>query len=226
MSSKKGFLAAVACAALSFALPAGATEILTTSYSAWFATTTGSVTEWDFNIPSNTYNTASGYSMTVGSYGPINITGPDGSGFILQKNPGYGTHSYITLQSASDGIGDMYFQTPAAGITAFEIVVGITGNAAPISIKLSDGETFTASPTVGGLATIGLSSGTAITSFTLSTASGSQVQLADFYAGISTQPADVGTPTVECATAIMIGSGLILFGGCRKVYSNFSGRNA
>lgn len=217
MHRKAKILTAVFFAAITSAAQAGATEVLTSSLSAWSGTITGAKSEWDGNIPNNTYNTSSGYNLNVGSYGPIIVTGPDGSGYNLSKNY-YG--SFITLAGPSDGSGRLVFVTPAAGLTAFVLDLGITGSAGPISITLSDGEAFVANPTVGGLSLLGFSSATPITSFVLATSSGSQIQLADFYAGLSNEPAP--TPLAEVATALMIGSGLSLFGACRKVYSNVS----
>jgi hypothetical protein len=69
---------------------------------------------------------------------------------------------------------------------------------------------------------LGLSSATAITSFTLSTASGSAIDLTDFYAGGSNQQAAPPAPAAEVTTALMIGSGLLFFGARRRVFSNFS----
>lgn len=218
MHLKTKVLAAVFFAAVTFASQAGATEILTSSLPAWKGTITGTGSEWDFSFPGNSYNTAVGYSLNVGSYGPIQVTGPDGSAYSLNKNY-YG--SFTTLAGPTDGSGSMVFTTPAAGLTAFVLDLGIAGNAAPISITLSDGEVFTANPGAGGLALLGFSSATPITSYMLATSSGSQVQLADFYAGLSNEPA-AAEPTAEVATALMIGSGLLLFGGCRKVFSNLA----
>jgi hypothetical protein len=223
MNIKNTVVSALILAALTFTLPAGATEVVTTSYTSWTTTTSGSVAEWDFSIPFNTYNTAAGYDLNVGSFGPVNVTAPDNGSYNLQKNPGYGPSNNVALQGPSDGLGTMNFVTPSAGLTAFSLGLGITGNAAPITITMSDGETFTVSPAVNGNAFIGFSSATAITSFSLSTLNGSSVNLTDFLTGMSNEPADTGSsPTAEVATALMIGSGLLFFGGCRKVYSNLS----
>jgi hypothetical protein len=218
-----GFCAAI-LAALAFTVPAAATEVLNTTYNGWLSTVTGSASEWNFSFPSSTYDTASGYNLNVANvaaYGTINVTGPDGGGYYLEKNSAYAGNN-LALQSASDGIGSMDFTTQSAGLTAFLFGLGLTGNAAPITITLSDGETFTANPAINGTAFVGLSSATPITSFVLSTASGSQVQLDDFFAGVSNQPAAPDAPAAEVATALMIGGGLLLLGGIRKVYSNIS----
>jgi hypothetical protein len=223
MHSKIKVVGALFFAAFSLAPMVGATEILTTTFNAWKSTTTGTgIAEWDFNIPNSTYNTSSGYNLNVGTYGPIIVTAPDAGGYSLSKNQGYGGSS-ITLAGPGDGSGSINFAAPGIGLTDFMLGLGITGNAAPIIITLSDGEVFTANPSVNGAILLGLSSATPITSFALTTASGSQVQLTDFLAGISNQPASTpDAPAAEVATALMIGSGLLLFGGLRKVFSNVS----
>jgi hypothetical protein len=228
MRIKTTFFIAMIFAALTFAVPAVATEVLTSSYPAWFPTTTGSAPEWDFNIPNNTYDTASGYNLTVGSYGPLNVTAPDGGNYNLQKGSYTANgHSFADLAGPGDGIGSMNFTTQPAGLTAIGIGLGITGNAAPITITLSDGETFTANPAVNGLAFVGLSSSTPITSFVLTTSSGSSVQITDFFAAISNEPAsDPDAPAAEVTTALMIGTGLLAFGARRRVFSNLSRRLA
>ena len=216
----KLFCATILCAA-AFAPRLTATEIVTTSFSAWTATLTDSPVEWDFAFPNGgNYSTASGYNLSVGSYGPLNVTGPDGSGYLLNQ-ASYGPSNSPVLQGASDGVGSMVFTTPAAGLTGFLLGIGISGNAAPVTVTLSDGETFTANPAVNGSVLLGLSSATDITSFTLTTASGSAVDLTDFYAADSNEPADTA-PTAEVATALMIGTGLLLIAARRKVFSTFS----
>jgi hypothetical protein len=214
---------AIILAVATFSTKAMATEVQTASYSSWLATVSGAASEWDFNIPGNTYDTASGYNLSVGSFGPINITGPDGGGYILTKDPGYGASNNIALEGASDGIGSMIFTTPSAGLTAFALGVGMLGNAAPVTMTLSDGESFTLNPAVNGNIFVGFSSATPITSFVLSTTAGSQVALTDFLAALSNEPGNApSAPAAEVATAVMIGSGLLLFGARRKVFSNLS----
>jgi hypothetical protein len=215
----KLFCAAILCAA-AFAPRLTATEIVTTSFSAWTATLTDTPVEWDFAFQNGgAYNTASGYNLSVGSYGPLNVTGPDGSGYVLNEAD-YGSSNSPVLQGASDGAGSIVFTTPAAGLTGFLLGLGVTGNAAPVTITLSDGETFTANPALNGSFLLGLSSATDITSFTLTTSSGSAVNLTDFYAADSSE---TGTaPAAEVTTALMIGSGLLFFGVRRKVFSGLA----
>ena len=223
MNLQKTTFSAVILAAVAFIVPAGATEVVTTSYTSWTTTTSGTISEWDFSLTQNTYDTAAGYNLNVGSFGPLTVTAPDNGGYNLQKNPGYGPSSNVTLQGPSDGVGSMNFVTPSAGLTAFGLGLGIAGNTAPITITMSDGETFTVSPPVNGTTFIGFSSASPITSFSLSTLNGSSVNLTDFLASMSNEPGSTGdSPAAEVATALMIGSGLLFFGGCRKVYSNLT----
>jgi hypothetical protein len=212
--------AAIICSA-AFAPRLTATEIVTTSFSAWTATLTDTPVEWDFAFSNGgSYSTATGYTLSAGSYGPLNVTGPDGSGYVLNEAY-YGSSNSPVLQGASDGLGSMVFTTPAAGLTGMLLGLGISGNAAPVTVTLSDGESFTVNPAVDGSVLLGLSSATNITSFTLTTTSGSAVDLTDFYAADSNQT-DSGSPTAEVATALMIGTGLLFIATRRKVFCAFS----
>jgi hypothetical protein len=224
MHVQSRILGAVIFAAAMFAGSAGATEVQSTSYSAWLATVSGAPAEWNFVIPNGTVlNTAAGYNMTVGSFGPINVTGPDGSGYVLSES----TSGGVALVGANDGVGTMAFATPAAGLTAFGLGVGLLGESAAITLTLSDGESFALDPAVNGSVFLGLSSATPITSFVLSTTAGSQVELNDFF-GAASNESSGGTapaPTLEVATAIMVGTGLLFFGARRKVFSNLTRAN-
>jgi len=227
MQIKTKVFCAVLFTAAAWAPSLRATEIVTTSYAAWKATQTGNPTEWNFVFPNGgSYSTSSGYSLSIGSYGPVTVTGPDGSGYNLTEDSSYYdsaiSKNIQTLQSANDGVGSMVFTTPAAGLTAFGIGLGEIGTASPITVTLSDGETFTASPGVNGAIFLGLSSQTVITSFTLTTSSGAAVELTDFFAGVSNEPASAPAPAAEVTTALMIGTGLFVFGARRRVFSNIS----
>jgi hypothetical protein len=193
-----------------------ATEIVTTSYTAWTGTLTGASAEWDFAFSNPSYGTAAGYSMNVGTYGPISVTGPDGSGYVLNENPTYfdatTSQNRPTLESAGDGVGGMTFTTPAGGLTAFGLGLGMLGTAGPITITLSDGETFSALPSINGDEFLGFSSSTPITSFSLSAPNGSFIELTDFDAGVFNDPAPAG----EVTTAIMVATGLLFLSRWRK----------
>jgi hypothetical protein len=125
----------------------------------------------------------------------------------------------VALIGASDGVGTMDFTTPSSGLKAFGLGVGLLGKSAPITLSLSDGETFTLNPAVNGSVFLGLSSTTSITSFVLSTTSGSQVELTDFFAAASNETSGTPAPATEVTTAFMIGSGLLLF-VLRRKFSN------
>ncbi len=206
------YICALLFSAASLASQMHATEIVTTSYAAWTATTAGAPAQWDLAFPNGgAYSTAAGCSLNVGSYGPVNVTGPDGTGYSLNENNNYfnsSTSQYTTtLEGASDGTGSMVFTTPSAGLTAFGLGLGMLGTASPITVTLSDGETFSASPAVNGNIFLGFSSTTPITSFTLSTANGSAIELTDFQAAESSQPA----PAAEVTPLLMVGGGLLAF---------------
>jgi len=198
-----------------------ATEVVTTSYAAWTATVTGTPAEWDFSFSGgSSYSSAAGYTLNAGTYGPLTVTGPDGSGYSLNENPTYfdstTSQNVTTLEGASDGVGSMVFTTPSAGLTAFSLGLGELGTASPITVTLSDGETFSVSPGVNGDVFLGFSSSTAITSFTLSTTGGSNIELTDFNAGASSEP----EPAAEVTTFAMIGSGLLFFLSRRRIVSS------
>jgi hypothetical protein len=210
--------------AAAFVASAGATEVQSTSYSAWLATVSGAPAEWNFVIPNGTvFNSAAGYNMTVGSFGPINVTGPDGSGYVLSDS----TSGGVALIGANDGVGTMAFATPSAGLTAFGLGVGLLGESATVTLTLSDGESFALDPAVNSSVFFGLSSATPITSFVLSTTAGSQVELTDFFGAASNESSGGSTPapTFEVATAIMVATGLLFFGARRKVFSNLTRAN-
>lgn len=222
MRHNQKIFSAVIFAAITFASLAGATEVQTSSYNSWLSTANGLATEWDFSFPSSSFSTASGYNLNVGVFGPLNVTGPDGSGYVLNKTS-YGSSNYLALAGPGDGVGAMNFTTPSAGLTAFGLGLGISGTAAPVQVTLSDGEAFTLNPAVGGTVFLGLSSATPITSFVLSTTAGTTVDLTDFFAATSGEPAaQAPAPAAEVATALMIGTGLLFIGARRKVFSNLT----
>jgi hypothetical protein len=211
------FLWALVFSAAAFAPRMNATEIVTTSYAAWTATVAGTPADWDLAFPNGgAYSTAQGYTLNVGSYGPVNVTGPDGSGYSLNENSSYfdstTSQNVTTLEGASDGTGSLVFSTPSSGLTAFGLALGMVGTASPITVTLSDGETFTANPGVNGDEFLGFSSATAVTSFTLTTSDGSAVELVDFQAGDTGEPA----PAAEVTPLLMVGGGLLAFLWRRK----------
>ena len=190
-----------------------ATTITTTSYSVWKTNLTGNPIELDFTkVKTATYNTSSGITLPA-SQGPalsFVVTGPDKSGYFL--NGGfYG--STTSLFGASDGTGYIRVDLPGSGENA--VLLGLAAQpGAALKVSLSDLESFTVSNGLFGLA---LSHN--ITWLTISTVSGSQPVLDDFYFGASNLAQDQGggAQSAEAATALMIGGGLlILFGAGRK----------
>ena len=220
---------ALVLGALAVVPQVSATEIFTTTFNAWQQATTGPNSGGNVSIPNNgSYNTASGVTLTpTGSYPTVVVTGTDGSNTYYLSGDGYSTtyngHSFSSnsLEAAGDGIGAIVF-TPSAGVTAATFFLGITGNTAPVTVTLSDGEHYTTTLSPGTSTFVGFSSSTPISSVSLTTVSGSQVQLSDFYFGTSNDTSTPTAPAAEVTTALMIGSGLLLFGARRKVFSNFS----
>jgi hypothetical protein len=228
----RGFLeiraASVMLLALSaLASTANATEVMTTSYSAWLATTSGAIVDSN-GLPglstSGNYGTQNGYSLPLGSFGPISITGPDKTSYTLIG--GY-YNSSPALLGPADGVGTMTLTPPAAGLTAFMLQIGISDSTAPITITLSDGESFVVNPALNSSILVGFSSATPITQILLSTNNGSQVALTDFLGAVTNEPGTTAdTPSAEVATAFLIGGGLLLIGARRKVFSNLTNASA
>jgi hypothetical protein len=94
----------------------------------------------------------------------------------------------------------------------------------PITISLSDGETFALNPTVNGLGFLGLSNSPSSSSITAN----SQSNVTGFLSAASpdTTGSTSAKPSAEFAYAVMIGGGLFLFGARRKVFSNISASRA
>lgn len=196
------------------AAAAHATTITTTSYTVWKTYLAGSPIELDFTkVKTTSYSTSSGITLPP-LQGPalsFVVTGPDKAGYSL--NGGfYG--SIVSLLGASDGTGYIRIDLPSSGENAILLSVAAQPSAA-LTVNLSDQETFTVSNGLFGLA---LSHN--ITWLTISTVSGSQPVLDDFFFGTSNLAQDQGNQaqSVEGATALMIGGGLlILFGARRKL---------
>lgn len=192
---------------------AQATTVTTTSYTVWKTDLTGSPIELDFTkVKTTSYSTSSGITL-LPLQGPalsFVITGPDKSGYSLNGGL-YG--SVVSLFGASDGTGSILINLPSGGENA--ILLGLAAQpGAALTVSLSDLESFTVS---SGL--FGLTLSHDITWLSISTVSGSQPVLNDFYFGTSNLPQDQGNQaqSAEAATALMIGGGLlILFGAGRK----------
>jgi hypothetical protein len=94
----------------------------------------------------------------------------------------------------------------------------------PITISLSDGETFALNPAVTGLGFLDPTSSLSNTSITAN----SQSKVTAFLSAAS--PDATGSagakPSAEFAYLVMIGGGLLFFGARRKVFSNISANRA
>jgi hypothetical protein len=226
MQTKIKILPTLAFSLFAIAGHGSATTIETTSYSAWVASLSGNPTDGFSYVASGSYSTASGWSTTIGSYGTFVVTGPDGGSYSLNQTY-YGSGSTSSLVGASDGTGGVNVSS-VSGVTGIMLGVGETVSASPITVTLSDGETFTINPTVGGTTLIGFSSSTPITSVYLSTVAGSAVVLDDLLAGVSNLPASTGpsSPASECATILLIAGGLVFLGAKRKIFSNVTASHA
>lgn len=210
--SLKRYLSISVCLAC-LAAAGQATTLTTTSYSVWKTDLTGSPIELDFTkVKTTSYSTSSGITL-LPLQGPalsFVVTGPDKSGYSLTGGF-YG--SFVSLFGASDGTGSIRINLPSGGENALLLSLAAQPGAA-LTVSLSDLESFTVSNGLFGLA---LSHD--ITWLTISTVSGSQPVLDDFYFGTSNLAQDSGSQaqSAEAATALMIGGGLlILFGAGRK----------
>lgn len=215
-------LAAISLVLVGIAGPAAATTITSTSASAWKSTiTNGAAVDVFGNLQNNqTYNSSSGFSLSNSSY-PSAVfvaTGPDnGSWNLSSRFYLYSGVNYTSLYGPSDGIGNITVTMPAGGENAFMMYLGSSSGTA-ITVKLSDGETFT--PAAG---LFGLSLSHDVSWLTISTTSGSQPVLFDLAYGSSNLTQDQllqdPTPSIEVSTLLMIGGGLlILFGGRSKLF--------
>ena len=210
-------------ALIGIAAPAGATTITTTTAlgsSGWVSTiTNGSAVDIFGSLQNHqNYSTSTGVSLSAGSSSPVFVfTGPDNSGWNLTSNTYTSGSSYTALYGASDGIGNITATMPSGGVNAVLLEVATSGGS-KITVKLSDGESFTPSPGI-----FGLSISHDISWLTVSTTSGSEPILYDFEYGNSNLTQDQFTqapaPSLEATTMLMIGGGLlILVGGRRKLF--------
>jgi hypothetical protein len=131
-------------------------------------------------------------------------------------------------QVVQNKTGTMTITAPSGGSNALSLWLGAnvdnTGTYAAsqaLSITLTDSsnntQTFTlttGSPSVEW----GFTSGTSINTITISAPSGYDVDLADFFAG-SFPATPTPAPAAECATALLLGAGLI-FLGCRRKFAS------
>ncbi len=156
------------------------------------------------------YNTAAGITLTPsGSTTAFNFTGLDNGSYYLA-----GDTVNKTLMSSVDAGAYINIAFPTAGENA--ILVGSTASTShPMTLTLSDGESFTI--TTGAF---GLSASQTFSWATLSAAPGSQALISDFWYAASSLPQDPASggsapaPTPEPATILLAcaGGALLLFG--------------
>jgi hypothetical protein len=188
-----------------------ATTITSTTYSAWTAGLIGTPTELAFSpiVPGKSYSNAAGLTLTAIGNSSIGFafTGPDNGSYKLT---GVSHNTFQSLEGGTDATASINITTPIAGDNALFLGLATT-NGTPITLTLSDGETFSSIAT----AFFGMSISHPVTWLTLSTTAGSAVILDDFYFGASNLPQD--SAVSEGATMAMCGGGLlILFGSLRK----------
>lgn len=224
LSSRSSLIALAVAAALAGPGSATATSVTSTSFNSWKSSLIGSPSAADFNSVSlANYNTANGITLpTIGnsSVGYV-VTGPDNGGYQMA---GTTYNNTVALAGSSDPGAGLNVAMPGSGVNAFLVSVGSIGGA-PLTLTLSDGESFALS---SGL--FGISISHPISSFLLTTTTGSQAVINDLYSGASAlqqdptstggsgsgTPADVA-PVAEGATFLMTAAGcLILFGAWRK----------
>ncbi len=193
---------------------AGATTITTTTYNSWKATLSGTPTDLNFSaVTYASYNTSSGITLAATGNPSIGFvfTGPDASGWWLE---GTAFTGHLGLGGSTDAGAGINVATPAGGENAILLSVTSTSGA-PLTLTLSDGESFSI-----GTGLFGLSISHPITSAFLTTAPGSQAIIDDFVFGTSSLTQDgTGNPpaVAEGATFMLVAGGsLILFGARRK----------
>ena len=201
----------VVCAAA--ALPAMGTTEQTTAYASWTPMLTGSPSAQVIENLDGTHDTSAGISSDGYTF-----IGPDGSGWSLTGEMLGGIDG---LLGPSDGTGYMDVVLPGSGQSAIYINVNTYNNDSlnngPVTLTLSDGETFN---NVTGQ--FGLSISHPITWYTVQTTSGQAAFLEWAYFGNSNLPQDsgsgAGAPASEAATMALVGGGmLVLFGSKRKL---------
>lgn len=211
--SRKIYLSLAITAAFVAAGNASATSVTSTTFSSWKATLTGSPSEANFGVISLTsYNTAAGLTLpTIGNTSVgTTVTGPVNGSYQMT---GIDYDSYKSLAGGSTSGAALEITMPSSGVNAFLISVGSTGGT-PLTLSLSDGETFTISSGIWGI-----SISHTVSSLLITTSSGSEAVLDDFWYGSSdlTQDSSGGSsgtaPVAEVATSLMIAGGFLFIVG-------------
>lgn len=209
MTRNLRFVLALPVALLLFSvLPVSATSITTSSYATWKSSTyiTGSPTELNFTTIANA-NYPSGDILYPTGNSSLAFTFT-GSG--LKGNSGNGSLSASSITLTMPGVGENAF------------LFGLLGST-PFTLTLSDNESFTVT-NPGSTPLFGIALSTEITSLTITTTSGSQVGVNDFFFATSALPQDTGNPSVpstasEGATVVLTSGGLLIFFGARRKWT-------
>ena len=217
--SLRSTLLTIAAGIFITAAQATATTITATTFPGWKSALTGSPTDLNFQTVSYTsYNTSLGITLAAMGNPSIGFTftGPDGSGWALQ---GTSYNGYVGLAGSTDSGAAIKVTMPSGGENAILLSVASTSGT-PLTLTLSDGESFTVS---GGL--FGMSISHTITWLSLSTTAGSQAIIDDFLYGTSslTQDGNGGgsqnpATTPEGATAILVAAGALILIGVRRKF--------
>ncbi len=215
LNNIRTYLAVLALAALSAGSASAATAY--TSLSSWAAALTGGAyAEADQFLSQDLGNPV----LNFDTYGQFlawgSAVGTNNATFTTLTVNG------VTLDSAQNPT--LNIASPAGGNNASLLWLGANAlgsgqfSSEPLTIQLTDvnGATTSFILTTGASAPAfwGFTSGTAINTITISAPSGYDADLMDFYAGTDTS----GSSTTECATLLMVGSGLVILGARRKYF--------
>jgi hypothetical protein len=223
-----GTLFALLCAAPH----ASATAITYTSYSSWVSNVTGAI-ELNFSgvSQSGTYSTSAGKTLVPLSGPPLSFvfTGPLSTSGDYLVGGSYGSSNLVSLFGPKSGTGTIAVALPSAGENALLIGLGNNGGSnSAFTITLSDGNSYTATVASAAQAFFGISISHTVTSLTISSGS-SQAVVDDFWFASSKLAQDAtgnqqaSSPSVECSTLILIGSGLVgLVIGRRRLAGRFA----
>ena len=195
---------------------AAATTITATTYNSWKTSLSGTPTELDFSgVHLTSYNTSTGLILAAmgNSSLQFDFTGPDNGAYQLSGTTYQGI---MSLEGASDTGAAINVTTPAAGENAILVSIASTSGT-PLTLTLSDGESFSLSSGV-----FGMSISHPVTSVFITTTSGSRAVINDFYFGTSSLTQDGGqgnqTPTPEAATLLLTVGGLSILLGARRKF--------
>jgi hypothetical protein len=188
---------------------AQATTITTTTFNNWKATLTGSPVEADFTaVQFRNYNTSAGLVLAAIGNPSVGFTftGPDNGSYSLTGT----TYNGVTgLAGSSDAGAALQVTMPASGENAILLSIGSTSGT-PLTLAFSDGETFSSN---GGL--LGFSISHTISWLQVTTTSGSQAVINDFWFGNSSLAQDA-TGVPEGRTLLLMSGGLLILAGAGR----------